>query len=55
MSEMSMSETDGENEKEILTNFSKKDLVEEKQIDDFRRGINRRTGMTPSSMLTKLD
>ena len=40
-SELSMTDTDGENEQEVLSKFDKKDLVEEKQKDEFRRGINR--------------
>ena len=52
---VSQSETDGENEAEILNSFSQGDLDKKKGKDEFRRGINRETGLNPSSIMTKLD
>ena len=56
-SEMSVScsETDGENEQDVLTKFSQTDLDKKKEKDEFRRGINRGTGFNSTAVLTKLD
>jgi hypothetical protein len=39
----------------VLAGFGKKDLDEAKPRDEFRRGINRTTGLTPTSIMTRLD
>ena len=38
-----------------MNKFSNTDLDKKKNKDEFRRGINRETGLKPSSILTKLD
>ena len=52
---MSCSETEGENEQDVLNRFDQMDLDKKKNRDEFRRGINRETGINPTSVLTRLD